>query len=1075
MSAFVSALVVSTFLCANPALEAAPGALGGVTLYNPTPWQGPALAEVPTGRIAAPGLIDWENVRLLVDGREAPFLIREGRAHWQAQLRSPALPPRAEDLLVFWCAVPPGSWARVDVVSGAPSSSAAIERTDSALKVNYEHVQAVLDASTGMLTSLHIYGTPLLSEPMSATFNHVDTNSFATTGAIGPGYLPFSVEFQRGAALPSLAALASVASTPAMTEVNFVLTPEGGPAMGLTYRIHAAGLVEIVADERPWQGASPWLNAAAQFSLRMAGVVEPLPYHEERMPFYGFKDYNGAFDQTAQHITLGETHIIALGEETVNGRRWQRRLFAWAGTQEASVTNAVEILDEGLIVLPVPLCSKPVGDAVKLEFPPEAKTIAGLLSDVLAAHGVTVSENAAASIRLEIGEDPGMAIDVDGFEIRASEQDVIIHSTNLLGLHRAVRAIAAHAKRHELKSGLPLIAENPVVPLRGGGFGGGNFEVDFPYGSDENWQRVFDGLLDSGMNVFWCLGMWSNWKFPITYKYIPELQSDSPEAYDESSGVLFPEAAQHREHALRLLEYLHARGAPVYLWLPIGCVPTTFLDRYPEALKPGSVEEFWGRPKGTPCFTHPMYHAYLNAFLRELVETYALDGVVLVRDDNGGVCDCERCKAFVADSRTKSAVWEQYLQIYDTLRRLGFKGAIGVYPYFDGYTPALDPLLPEDMIVAGHGASLAALARRHGRVGHMPDTWLDNLYTNFRLPSTPRVRRLLADRGTFWIGGAYCGTELPWEGLGYFGWEPTATANSLRYHWGERTFGPEAALSFVALNDAYEAMWDINARYLIPNVWGQLPPEERERITRDAMHGLALFAERFAMLRKNVEEEKHATWLSHLELWPVFFEYHLRRMGRFAEISDLVKSHRDAIDAGGRLPEDVRSNVLSKYAETYEWAERYRGALAAAPGDMLASTRNMTMPYKEWMSGCDGWLDPLLERPQFRGTMEIPEVTADAGQPFTVHVSLHNTGICPWVEKAEQVVEFSKEGQELGLPARWVLTGEPIAPGDQRELTFEGKAPAGPGSAQVAIAFYNPFRAPTKIVEKTFKITWESK
>ena len=69
-----------------------------------------------------------------------------------------------------------------------------------------------------------------------------------------------------------------------------------------------------------------------------------------------------------------------------------------------------------------------------------------------------------------------------------------------------------------------------------------------------------------------------------------------------------------------------------------------------------------------------------------------------------------------------------------------------------------------------------------------------------------------------------------------------------------------------------------------------------------------------------------------------------------------------------------------------------------APEGMLTHCRGMTKPYKEWMAGYDGWLDPQLERPQFRGTMDIPDVKAVAGQPFTVRVTLRNTGICPWVD-----------------------------------------------------------------------------
>lgn len=1066
MSLLLPTLALTAHLCATPTA----GTIAGVALYNPTNWAGPALVEVPTGRIAAPGLIDWNAVRLAYGGEEIPFALREGSAHWRASLTPVSTPPRAEDLLVFWCPVPPGEWVRVDIVPGASeAASSAISSEGASLTVQYDHMRADLDRETGLLQSLRLHGQEILAAPMSAGFQRVDPDSFATTGAIGAGFLPFEVDFARGQDVPWHAALQSTTSTPTFTELNYLLTPEEGPDMALTWRFHATGMVEATIDERPWRGTSPWMRSAARFNLALAGTPEVLPYLEERMPFYGFKDYNAAFDQVAEHRVLGETHLLAVGEETVNGRRWQRRLYAWPEADGMSA-EALEMLDEGLVVTPVPVCSDALADTVRLAYPAEAKTVAEELIEVLRGQGLAVREDAATTLRMVIEPD---AMASDGYDIRSERGgEVTLRGENLLGLYRAVRAVATHAQRHKLSEGLPLIAENPVVPLRGGGFGGGNFEVDFPYGSEDFWKDTFDGLLDSGMNVFWCLGMWGNWKLPISYRYMPELQSDDPDAYDEATGVLFSELEEHRAHGLRLLNYLHERGAPVYLWLPIGCVPTTFLDRFPEALKLGSVEEFWGRPKGTPCFTHPTYKRYVDAFLRELVEVYSLDGVVLVRDDNGGICDCDRCKAFVAESRTKSAAWEQYLQIYDAFRALGFEGKIGVYPYFDGYTPALDPLLPEDMLVAGHGASLAALARRHDLVGHMPDTWLDNLYTNFRLPSTPRVRRLLADRGTFWIGGAYCGTELPWEGLGYFGWEPTSTANSLRYHWGERTFGADAALSFVAMNDAYEALWDVNARYLVPNVWVKLTAQERDRVTREGMGGLAALRDGLAALKDAANPEQHATWFAHLDLWPVFFEYHLRRMGRFAEVYDLVREHGEAIDAGRPLPDDARATVLAKYAEVYDWGERYRDAVAVAPGDMLKSTRHLTMPYKEWMSGCDGWLDPQLERPQFRGTLKITPVKANVGSPFTLSLTLHNTGVCPWVERAQQRLAFSEEGRALGLPDQWILSGEPIAPGDRRELTFTGTAPADPGSAEVTVAFHNPYRTPGKFAEEMVTITW---
>ncbi len=77
---------------------------------------------------------------------------------------------------------------------------------------------------------------------------------------------------------------------------------------------------------------------------------------------------------------------------------------------------------------------------------------------------------------------------------------------------------------------------------------------------------------------------------------------------------------------------------------------------------------------------------------------------MMIRDDNGGLCPCERCKGYVAASHTRSAAWEQYLILYRWLRGAGFRGDVAVYPYFDLYEPRLDPLLPVDLLIVGHGS-----------------------------------------------------------------------------------------------------------------------------------------------------------------------------------------------------------------------------------------------------------------------------------------------------------------------------------------------------------------------------------
>jgi hypothetical protein len=648
--------------------------------------------------------------------------------------------------------------------------------------------------------------------------------------------------------------------------------------------------------------------------------------------------------------------------------------------------------------------------------------------------------------------------------------DIEVLAGSLLGLRQAVRAIADHVALHGPAAGLPLVAANPVVDLRGGGFGGGNFEVDFPYGSIAQWERVLDRLLDSGMNVLTCLGMWGNWKMPVSYKYLPELASDDPQAYDESSGTLLSEVDTQRQRGLQLLQHVQRQGGQVWLWLPIGCVPTTFAKAFPEAMMPGETEEFWGRPKGTPCFTHPRYHAYLDALLRELVETYPVDGLMLVRDDNGKLCSCERCQAFVAASRTRHAAWEQYLMIYDRLRALDYRGGIAVYPYFDGYTPDLENVLPSDIFIVGHGASVAGLSRHYDRVGHMADTWLDSLFTNFRLPPSPRMRRLLGDRPCFWIGGAYCGSELPWEAIGHFGWEPSSSANTFRYLWGTRSFGVEHASALLAVSNQYEDLWETNARYLVPKTWLETPAQERAALLTDAHAKLDGYAQALATLRASVDTPDMDTWFGHMELFVPFLRYQLHRLDRFMANRELILPHKQAVlDAAG-LPPEVRMAVLDNHATVYRYARLYDEALHNVPGAMLEATRPLTMPYQEWMAGWDVWLDGFLELPQFAGTVTAEVASLAPGQPFTLTITLQNKGLCPWIPEAPQRIALEGIADKLGLPATVIYEGDPLAPGDSGTLRIDGTAPRQVVHGALKVRLCSPSRLATTIAETSVEL-----
>ena len=210
--------------------------------------------------------------------------------------------------------------------------------------------------------------------------------------------------------------------------------------------------------------------------------------------------------------------------------------------------------------------------------------------------------------------------------------------------------------------------------------------------------RQLDRLGHEQNDLPWHVG---NWKLPASYKYMPELRSTAPDAYDEVSGAKFKEFDLHREKGLRLIQYLHDRGAKVWLWIPVGCVPTTFAAQYPEAMCTGSQK--------IPRFMHPKYRQYLDAYFREILETYPLDGFMLVRDDNGGLDDSAEYKKFLETSRTKDPAWEQYLLIYDLLHNKGFKGTVMVYPYCDPYERRSTALVPKDFFIGGHGSGMGIL------------------------------------------------------------------------------------------------------------------------------------------------------------------------------------------------------------------------------------------------------------------------------------------------------------------------------------------------------------------------------
>jgi hypothetical protein len=1005
-------------------------------------------------------------VRLQAEnGTEVPFAIREGRPHWKARLTAPVAAPRAEDLIVFSASLPHDAWTQIDVVAGSQRKASALSERDGQIIVSYPGLEVTVAAATGTLTRIVAFGESVLDDPLSLRF---------WKGAAPRGKKQLLDQPH--------AELVAKSSTAGMTELHFVIKFDERLSMALSYRVHANGLVEVLLDERPWHGVTPWLDHAGEIRLSLRGPGESLPYLVNRAPFYGFEDFASVVQHAAAVRRLPKASVLELGEETTNGRRWNRRLFFLPSDRDPNaITELAEAVDKGAVVDVLPVGMVLPAKKLKIAHSSEASIAAQHLGEALTKRGLdaelvtsdTAADSAVVLQRVAPQDAPG--IEGDGFEIQPNPQGggVVIRACTRFGLMQAALRTAEYLAKPAANVQIPLVASNPAVQLRAGGFGGSPNEVDFPYGSEEEWQKVTQGMLASGMNVMTDLGMWSNWKMPVSYRYMPELKSTVPGAHDEVSGAPLSQIDAHREHAQRLLRFLHDRGVKVWLWLPVGCVPTTYAEAHPEAVH-----------NGAPCFTDPLYNHYLEAFLKELLETYAIDGIVMIRDDNGGRCDCDRCKKYVDGSVTKSAVWEQFLIVHRWLRSQGFPGDVAVYPYYDSYEPRLDPRLPADLYVLGHGSGTGMLARDYERIGPMGDTWLDNLFLGFRPPTTARMRRLLADRGAFWIGGAYCGAELPWEAIGYFGWEPTATVNSFRYQWSMRDFGAEHALAALKLLDTYEKLWEFNDLSMFPGNWVTLAAGRRQEITAQASKSLGEFRQQLAALRAGVDSTRLEPWFCQVALFGTFFEFHLQRLDSLARMRDLVVANKQVLNSAEGLPQPIRQELLDLHQKTQAMAKIYVQDATAMPGGMFAATKqsdglrlfheNDNFGYKF----CDDVgmafkpFKGVLAIKQFAGTIAVSMEELQAGQPFTLRIELRNCGIYPWQADCGPSLQLHGDVQRLGLPEKCEI-GAPMVFGDRRTIEVKGQAPKEPGETQLQILLSSPYPGTPPLVQKDINLHWK--
>lgn len=1033
-----------------------PGELAAIELFNPTEWNGMSVVEVPCGDLGTSDAIDWERIQLSHGGIDVPFAIVDGDPHWKSTLKAPVHIPRSHDLLVFGYRVAPNQSVRISVTyAERQTRSRAVLDQGTSLSVSYPGINVVIDRQSGLIQKLEYSGESLLPHPMTLQAAELTAPPATIQGNLAAWRALGDVRLNVGEKVADFkATLISQVSTPAITELNFLLSGAASLEIGLTYRIHAAGVIEILADGRPWKGASPWCDQMLTWGLELNGSHVAVPNLENRWPAYGFKDYFSVVKHPADLHRIGGVTVGMLGEEIINGRRWNRRIFLSDDKSPEGGANMLKAADEGLVVQLRPHMMGLDATAATIAAPTNCLTIARQLADQLRQLGVSTDCSDSSSIGkstivLELASDPqGLGLIGDGFRIDPGHEHKTIRivSGTRFGLMQAVSRIASRIEVAGVTLNVPQIASNPIAPIRAGGFGGGDHEVDFPYGTDGEWQHAFDGMIASGMNTVTCLGMWSDWKMPVTYDAMPELKSTSPQAHDEVTGTALKDVDTHRARGLQRLEYLHERGVKVWLWIPVGCVPTTFADRYPEAMCEGS--------RTTPDFAHPQYHRYLKVFFEELLKTYPIDGVVLIRDDNGMICKTPAYLELVKKGRSKDPIWEQYLLMYDKLKELDFSGEIAVYPYNDFYRPEHEAFLPRDLVICGHGSGLGMLSRDFERLAPMGDTWLDNLYCEeFALPPSTRMKRLLGDRSSFWLGGAYTGTELPIEAIGYFGWNSHATPNSLRQAWGHRTFGSGKSFDFVRWSDANEQLWDSFAWPLMPGQWAMQDDARKATVIHDVRRSIEAFSTRLATLRNGVDAS-HQPWFQHVGLTAELLEWRVTFLENADRIANIMRKHDLKRPGAPPLPASIRQELALAYRRIDEQAAQYNRALAAVPGKMMSKVvqAGMTVAWigmAERLVGMEWYSHTSLGQRPLNGQITIEPVTIAAGKAFTLRCRVRNTGFYPWQGKLRPTLSSSQEAQQLSL-TRVPDTSEPqILYGDEHIVEFHGMAPGIAGEATV--------------------------
>jgi len=315
------------------------------------------------------------------------------------------------DLLIFACAVKPRTWMQLDVRRRDTPPETTVANQSGQLLVSYPDLCATIDAHTGMLVQLEVFGQRLLDGPLAISLSKIKDDN-GTKEPLGAPRVR----------------LASQASNGAMTELHFILEATDRLALAVSYRIHACGLVEICSDQRPWQGRSPCGGPRSRRGVSHRRQKRGATPVGESRAVLRFKDFAEVVKHAASIHRYPQATVLELAKRLRTAAGGTRRPLCTASSRNRRSPDLAELADEGFVVEALPKTTPLPTREIRIAYPTGNQAAAQLLADALKQKGPggCLCRDLRRGKRLRHSPDAPCAarqrgIEGDGFEIRPEE------------------------------------------------------------------------------------------------------------------------------------------------------------------------------------------------------------------------------------------------------------------------------------------------------------------------------------------------------------------------------------------------------------------------------------------------------------------------------------------------------------------------------------------------------------------------------------------------------------------------------------------------------------------------------